>query len=76
MIKITAKDEGETIAMSCEMKGVGIEMVEEAFAIIVEVPKRLREANPGLYHALMLKIAAEAGTINLEEEEEDADGLN
>lgn len=72
MINITAKDEGEQIAMTCEIRGTGLEIVEEAFAIVIDLPKRIREANPALYHAFMLKVASEAMLENAEEEESDA----
>ena len=79
MIKITSKDEGKKIAMSCEIEGKGIEIVEEAFAIVTDIPKRLKEINPAIYHAFMYKVAAEAMAFDLEDEdltEEVSDELN
>ena len=71
MIKIETWDEGEQIAVKLEMKGNGIDIVEEAFAILTDLPKRLEETDPNLFHALRIKFEKE---LNLEEEE--TDGLN
>ena len=73
MIKISATDEGDTIKMSLEAHGEGNDLIEEAFAIITEIPKELRRMNPALFYKLMAKVAEE--TRNLDREEE-TDGLN
>lgn len=79
MIKMTAKDEGDAIRMECEIKGKGIEIVEEAFAIVTDMPKRLEEISPAIYHAFMYKMAAEAMDFDLEDDDltrEVSDELN
>lgn len=68
MIKMTAKDEGDVVHMKCEIKGRGIEIVDEAFAIVTDMPKRLEEISPAIYHAFMYKMAAEAMDFELEDE--------
>ena len=71
MIKISAEDKGETIAMSLEAHGDGDAIVEEAFAIVTELPKELKRMNPSLFQRLMAKISE--ALVN---DEEVGNGLN
>lgn len=71
MINIKTKDEGDRIAVDVEMKGTGLEIVDEAFAILTDLPKRLEEINPHLLQALMMKFEME-----LQSEEEESDAVN
>lgn len=73
MIKISARDEGETVKMSFEAHGEGEQLIEEAFAIVTEIPKELRMMNPVLFYKLMHKIAEETREL---EREEETDGFN
>lgn len=69
MINIKATDKGDNVAMALEVRGNGGEILEEAFAIITELPKELRKMNPVLFGALLEKIREEA-----EDLEEELDG--
>lgn len=73
MINVTAKCEGDGVALTAEINGKGIEIVDEITAILIELPKKLEELDSGLLHALKINFKHELEKL---EREDETDGLN
>lgn len=71
MIKVTARKKGSGARVKVTLLGPSTDIIDEAVAIILQLPKRFIDIDPGMFEAFVDKLHAQMADDAEDEEDDD-----